>query len=149
MKKFFPRKSLRLAHFAFVAGVIVLVAMAVLSWRDARNVLSGKGDTPPHIEFTWSPAGAVSLRDMRGMLSITDDRGIDFTTYRMHLVELDKTIDLPIPGIIGREYSQPISFSLIADHPRLVGKDKLTVEISVADDKGQVSTLTRVIDLKR
>lgn len=143
------KKLLRPGSIALIVAIIVLVVMAVISSRTTRNVISGKGDTPPKIEFTWTPAGAVSLYDMRANLSIVDDHGIDFTTYRMHLVEIDRTIDLPIPGLMGREYEQPISFSLIADNPKLVGKDKLTVEISVADDKGQVSTLTRVIDLKK
>ncbi|MEK7264472.1 MAG: hypothetical protein AAB227_00085, partial [Pseudomonadota bacterium] len=79
---------------------------------------------------------------------LKDDYGLDFTTYRMRLVEIDKTIDLPIDGLIGMDYEQSVSFSLIADNPKLSGKDKLTVEIEVADDRGQRSTLTRVISIK-
>jgi hypothetical protein len=85
---------------------------------------------------------------MKANLSMSDDYALDFKTYQMHLVEADRTIDLPIPGLIGKQYDQPISFSLIADDPKLRGKDKLTVQISVADDKGQKTEITKVIDLK-
>ena len=88
------------------------------------------------------------MKEMRGFLTLKDDYGLDFTTYRMRLVEIDKTIDLPIDGLIGMDYEQSVSFSLIADNPKLSGKDKLTVEIEVADDRGQRSTLTRVISIK-
>lgn len=129
-------------------GLAILLVMGVIITRDTRQLMERSDDMPPRIEFSWSPAGAVSLREMRGFVTLKDDYGIDFKTYRMRLVEVDKTIDLPIDGLIGKDYEQAISFSLLADHPKLSGKDKLTVEIEVADDRGQRSTLTRIIGLK-
>ncbi len=128
-------------------GLVILVVMGFIITTDTRKLTARAEDLPPRIEFTWTPAGAVSLKEMRGFLTLKDDYGIDFKTYRMRLVELDKTIDLPIDGLIGKDYEQPVSFSLIANDSRLQGR--LTVEISVADDRGQKSTLIRVITLKK
>jgi len=133
---------------AVLVGLVILLVMGVIITKDTRKLMTRNDDLPPRIEFTWSPAGAVSLREMRGFLTLKDDYALDFTTYRMRLVEVDKTIDLPIDGLIGKDYEQSVSFSLLADNPKLYGKDKLTVEIEVADDRGQKSTLTRVISLK-
>ena len=130
-----------------LASVILLVMIFIIA-RDTKVLRTRSEDLPPTIDFTWSPAGAISLRDMKGYLVIRDDYALDFTTYRMRLVELDKTIDLPIEGMIGKDYEQPIFFSLIADNPHLVGKDKLTVQISIADDKGQKTSIERVIRLR-
>ncbi len=127
-------------------GLVILVVMGFIITSDTKKLTARPEDLPPRIEFTWSPAGPVDLKDMRGYLSLKDDYGLDFKTYRMRLVEVDKTIDLPIDGLIGKEYEAPVSFSLIAGNPRLNGR--LTVEISIADDRGQKSTLTRVITLK-
>lgn len=132
-----------------VLGCLILILMVLIINKDTRHLISRVRDNPPTIEFSWSPAGPVDLREMRGYLTIKDDYAIDFTTYRLTLDELHKTIDLPIPGMIGKEYSSPISFSLLADDPRLASLNKLTVLIDVSDDRGQKSTLTRVIDLKR
>ncbi len=127
----------------------ILVVMGVIMTLDTHKLLARQQDLPPVIEFTWTPAGPVDLKEMRGYLTIHDDYALDFSTYRMRLVELDKDLDMPIAGLIGKDYAQTISFGLIADDPRLRDKDKLTVEISIADDRGQKATLTRVIPLKR
>ncbi len=143
-----PKKKL-LALLPFGIGVLILGVMALVATQRGRSLVARSHDTPPVIDFTWTPdQGAVSLMDAHALLTIKDDYGIDFTTYRMRLVELDKTLDMPIPGLIGKDYSQPVSFSLIADDPKLKGKHTLTVEITVADDKGQVSTLTKVMPLQ-
>ncbi|HTM68342.1 MAG TPA: hypothetical protein VL426_03515 [Candidatus Binatia bacterium] len=142
------KEKLTMSVVPIALAVAILAVMGLIVTRDDRRLSARKEDTPPRIEFTWSPAGPVSLREMKGFLTINDDYGIDFTTYRMRLPELDKTLDMPIDGLIGKDYEQPISFSLLADNPKLAGHDRLTVEISVADDRGQKSTLTRVIMLK-
>lgn len=130
-------------------GLVILLVMAVIITKDTRALMTRGVDLPPRIEFSWTPAGAVSLKEMRGFLTLKDDYALDFATYRMRLVELDKTIDLPIDGLVGKDYEQDVSFSLMAESPKLYGREKLTVEIEVADDKGQKSTLTRVITLKQ
>ncbi len=131
-----------------ILSVAILLVMGLIVAKDSNLFFTRGKDLPPTIDFTWSPAGAVSLKEMKGYLVIRDDYGLDFKTYRMHLVELDKTLDLPIDGLIGKDYEQPISFSLIADDPHLRGKDKLTVEISIADDRGQKTSIERVIHLQ-
>jgi hypothetical protein len=130
-------------------ALVIIAVMGIIMSRDTQKLLVRAADKPPVIEFTWSPAGAVSLLEMKAMLKITDDYGLDFTTYHMKLVELDRDIDLPIPGLIGKDYEQPISFSLIANDPKLIGLQKLTVITSISDDRGQKSELTRVIDLRQ
>lgn len=133
-----------------VLAIAILALMAFIAMKDSKALMQRVGgDTPPTIDFTWAPAGAVDLKEMRGFLTIKDDHAIDFTTYRLTIEELSKTIDLPIPGMVGMEYESPVSFALIADDPRLIGKEKITVTIEVADDRGQKSTLSRTIDLKK
>jgi hypothetical protein len=143
------KEKYSIAWIPVTLGVVILVIMGFIIANDTHALLARTVDLPPTIDFTWTPAGAVDLKQMRGTLTMSDDYALDFKTYRMRLVELDKTIDLPIDGLIGKEYSAPVSFGLIADDPRLIGKDHLTVVISIADDKGQTTTLTRVIQLKR
>lgn len=131
-----------------VLAVAILVVMAVITLKDNDRLTGRDDDAPPRIDFTWSPAGPVSLKEMRAFLTIKDDYALDFTTYRMNLPDVNKTLDLPIEGLIGKEYEQSVSFSLIAEHPGLAGKDKMTVEISIADDRGQNTTITKIIQLK-
>ncbi len=141
-----PRITMRALPLAL--AIVILLTVGVVALRDYRSLFARPHDDPPMIEFTWTPDGRVSLKEMKALLVMRDDYALDFTTYRMTLVELDKTIDLPIPGLIGKDYEQPISFSLIADDPRLADEKKLTVRISVADDRGQQTTITREIPLK-
>jgi hypothetical protein len=140
-----------------VLGTVILAVVAATALRD-RNAALGvaetrldpvRGDQPPEVDFTWTPSGAVTLREMVGKLSLKDDRALDFKTYKMYLVELDKTVTLPMAeSLIGREYTDTLSFSLQADNPRLIGKDKLTVRIEIADNKGQKTEIERIIKLK-
>lgn len=127
----------------------ILVIMGLIIAKDTRALMSREEDLPPVIEFSWSPAGDVDLKEMKGFLTIKDDYAIDFTTYRFTIVELNKTLDLPIDGLMGKDYEQSVSLSLIADRPEVLRQEKLTIEISVADDKGQQTSITRVIKLKR
>lgn len=143
------KKKLLSAAIPVGIALIIIAVMGIIMSRDTQKLMYRATDKPPVIDFSWSPAGPVSLREMKGMLKMTDDYGLDFTTYHLKLVELDRDIDLPIPGMIGKEYESPISFSLIADDPKLIGLNKLTVIISIADDRGQKTELTRVIDLRQ
>ncbi|MEY4744936.1 MAG: hypothetical protein RL272_881 [Candidatus Parcubacteria bacterium] len=140
------KEKLTSAAVPMALGLAILAVMGLIAASDTRKLTARSEDLPPRIEFTWSPAGAVDLKDMHGFLTLKDDYALDFKTYRMRLVEVDKTIDLPIDGLIGKDYEQPVSLGLVAGNPRLNGR--LTVEISIADDRGQKSTLTRVITLK-
>lgn len=144
IKKLFSKSTVPV-----VLACVILVLMALITSKNTRRLITRSKDLPPTIEFTWAPAGPVDLREMKGFLTLKDDYAIDFTTYRLTIDELHKTIDLPIPGMIGKEYSSPISFSFIANDPRLLGLQHITVMIDIADDRGQKSSLTRNIDLKQ
>lgn len=131
-----------------IISVGVLAVMTVVFVRDWTRLNQRDEDTPPVIEFTWSPLGPVDLKEMRGFLKITDDYALNFTTYRMEVRELGRSYDLPIEGLIGREYEQPISLGLLASDPGLAGRDRITVRFSIEDDRGQAAELERVIHLK-
>lgn len=135
-------------HLPIILAVILLLTMGFIFTQDVSRLSLPLKNESPLITFTWEPSGAVDLREMRGMLRMSDDKGIDFTSYRMTLVELNKTLDLPIPGLTGKEYEQPISFSLLAGDPRLLESKKLTVAIRVADMEGAEAELVQTIYLK-
>jgi len=81
-------------------------------------------------------------------MRIVDDYGIDFTSYRFTIEELNKTIDLPTPGMLGREYEQDVTLSTLADNAVLLQAGKATIDITVADDAGQVTTIQKIIKIK-
>jgi hypothetical protein len=137
------------AAIPVVLALLVIGLLVLVRNRDTQRLLNRKEDQAPTIEFTWTPAGEVSLKEMQGMLTIRDDYALDFTTYRMKLVEAERELDLPIPGMMGKDYEQSVSFSLIADDPKLVDQTKLTVIISISDDAGHSTELTKVIPLKK
>ncbi len=142
-----PKRLVR--NLAVAAAIFVLAAtgtLFLLDWKKMAAVRSE--DLPPTIDFTWTPLGALDLKDFRGYLTMKDDYSLDFTTYRFTIVELNKTVDLPIPGMIGKEYDSPVSLALLADRPELAEKDRITVRISIADDKGQKTEIERTIRLK-
>jgi len=132
----------------FIGSLAVLVLMGRLIAKDSGFFAKRLKDEPPRIEFTWTPLGPLSLKDMKGYLTMKDDFALDFTTYRFRIVELDKTVDMPIDGLVGNEYESNVYLALLADDPRLVGLDRLTLEISVADDRGQKTTIDRVVRIK-
>ena len=131
-----------------VIAVAVLATMTVIVVRDGMRKSAAGPDLPPVVDLTWTPLGPLDLRDFKGRLTMSDDRALDFKTYRFRIVELDKTLDLPIPGMIGREYSQDVFLGLIANDPKLADKSRLTIEVSIADSAGQVTSIRRVIRLK-
>jgi hypothetical protein len=143
-----PNAATALRRLPMVLAVLILGVMGFIMVRDRESLLGRSEDLPPVIEFTWTPLGPVDLREMKGFLSMKDDYALDFTTYRMSIVELDKTYDLPIDGMIGRDYEQNVSLSLLSDNATLKEKGKVTIEFSIADDRGQTSTISRSIKLK-
>ncbi len=144
-----PKKKKRFYRsLAVSAAVLVLAVVGTLFLTDWKKLTSRSEDLPPTIDFTWTPLGPLDLKDFRGYLTMKDDYALDFTTYRFTIVELNKTVDLPIPGMIGKEYDSPISLALVADRAELADKDRITVRVSIADDKGQKTEIERVIRLK-
>jgi hypothetical protein len=140
------KKTIKL--LPLIAAVAVLAVMTTLVVRDGIRQAAPGPDLPPAIDLTWTPLGPLDLRDFKGRLTMSDDRALDFTTYRFRIVELDKTVDLPIPGMIGKEYAQDVFLGLVAGDPKLADKSRLTIEVSVADDAGQTTSIRRVVRLK-
>lgn len=131
-----------------IIAIAVIILVSLVAGRERLRFLFRVGDTPPTVEFTFIPSKPISLHEVTAKVRVKDDHAIDFTTYRMTLVELERTLVLPIPGLVGKEYEQPVSFSLVADDPRIREAGKLTVIISVADDRGQSTEITRFIPLR-
>lgn len=135
-------------YLPIVLGALILLAVAAIAAEEHLTLFSRGTDRPPTIEFTWMPIGRVSLFEMKGHLRMVDDYALDFTTYRMTIKEIDKTIDLPIDGLVGREYEQDISLSYLANDAVLNSRKTVTIEFTIADDKGQKTTLVKEIKLK-
>lgn len=135
-------------YLPIVLGALILLAVGAIASEEHLTLFSRGTDRPPTIEFTWTPIGRVSLFEMQGHLKIVDDYALDFTTYRLTIKEIDKTIDLPIDGLVGREYEQDISLSYLANDAILNLKKTATLEFSISDDKGQKTTLVKEIKLK-
>ena len=133
-----------------IAGAVlgVLIIGGVILRRQIAATYVRLTDSPPTIIFTWFPEKPSTLKDIDGTLKITDDYGLDFTTYRLTIEEINKTIDLPIEGLIGKNYEQKIYLGLISDNPIFRQKKQATIIISIADDRGQKTTVRRVIPLK-
>ncbi len=139
----------RLKRYLPLAVSLAILAVMGLIWnRDTRAFMTRIEDRPPIIDFTWTPLEPDDLRDLRGFLAIKDDYALDFTTYRMRIAELDKEWGLPIDGLIGRDYEQPISLGLIADKPEILERRQVTIQFSIADDRGQRTMIERVIKMQ-
>ena len=137
-----------LKYLPAVLSVAILIVTTAIILGDSASLIRRQEDLPPVIDFTWVPLGPVDLREMRGFLKIKDDYALDFTTYRMRIVEIDRSYALPIDGLSGKEYEQPISLSLLADNPRVLERKTLTLEFTIADDRGQKTTVDRTLRLK-
>ena len=129
-------------------ALAVLAVMTALVIRDSRRAELAGPDLPPFVDLTWTPLGPLDLKEFRGRLTMADDRALDFRTYRFRIVELDRTLDMPIEGLVGREYQQDIYLGLIADDTRLAEATRLTLEVSIADDAGQTTAIRRVVRIK-
>ncbi|MDD5251014.1 MAG: hypothetical protein PHT12_00095 [Patescibacteria group bacterium] len=136
-----------------LAGLALAVMGVVYLFEKPRlpepSATTASGDQPPTIEFTWTPLGPVDLKEFKGQLVMKDDNALDFSTYQMRIVEIDKTIGLPIPGVVGKEYTSPVYLGLIADDSRLIDHGSVTLEFSIADDRGQRTMRQYSIALKK
>jgi hypothetical protein len=101
-------------------------------------------DEPPRITFECSPPGEMDLRSTQCRLRLTDESGLDFSTYRMTIKEIGREFDMPIEGgMIGRDYESNISFGLLADNDDLISHGKMTVEFRISDISGKETTLEK------
>lgn len=144
-----PAGPLHSRRLPLALGVIVLLVMAWIALKETP-VLGGRAnDTPPSIEFTWTPIGRPELMDIRGKLRVVDDYGLDFSSYSMRIAEIEKTLDYPVPGVAGKEFEQDISFAQFAMHAVLLQKGEMTVEFRMKDDAGQEAMLSKVVKFKQ
>jgi len=143
------KNSLKMAALAASLAVLAVIGGLVIRDMLPRRPDARRTDAPPEIEFTWTPRRALTLNEFKGSLSLKDDHALDFSTYKFRIVELDKTIGLPIEGLVGKEYTSDIYLSLLANDYRVMNSDQLTFEISISDDRGQNTAITRVVRLKR
>lgn len=131
---------------AIALGVILIIGVVALN-DDIRLMARGE-DRPPEVDFTWSPIGKVTLLEMVGHIRIEDDYALDFSTLAVRIVELDRVLEIVRPDVIGREYESDVHFGLLHEHPVLLKYGRMTLDISIADDRGQVTRIERVVKLK-
>ncbi|MBI4457447.1 hypothetical protein HY633_00600 [Candidatus Uhrbacteria bacterium] len=137
----------RQPRFIAAAAVIALAGFFAVSGKAAP---AGRiHDRPPEIDFTWTPEPPTMLEDIHGRLVMDDDYGLDFSTYRFRVIDIDKTVDLPIAGMIGKRYEQDVYLGLLRDNPVMAKLESVALEFSIADDAGQVTRLVKVIPLKK
>ncbi|MEK9152831.1 MAG: hypothetical protein AAB692_05705 [Patescibacteria group bacterium] len=139
-------KKFKRPSFLISSAVLAVALMIIFGDKAPRYVRVN--DAPPAIEFTWTPNEPARLEDIRGHLAMHDDYALDFMSYRLRVVEIDKTVDLPIDGLIGSSYEQDIYLGLLKDKPGMAGLKQVSLEFSIADDSGQVTRLVRVIPLR-
>lgn len=130
-----------------LAAVFVVGLLAIEHHKGIEDAARGE-DKPPEVDFTWKPVGRVSLKDMVGTVKLKDDHALDFSTYKIRIVELGREIELPIEGVIGREYKQDISLAMFAGNLELLKRGEMTIQVEVADDAGQMTQIERVVKLK-
>jgi hypothetical protein len=135
---------------ALVATVIGFAIFFSLKKTTDNEVVLRIEDKAPEITLTWLPEKPNSISDINAKLRIVDDHGIDFSSYLLTIVEAERTINYPVePEPTGREWEQPLNFSLIAGDPKLANATKLTLRVEVADDRGQKSQIEKVIELAK
>jgi hypothetical protein len=136
-----------------LAGSVAAYALLAVGFMYAKEISHVSlpapfGDEPPRITMTSVPEGEADLATYKLHLRLTDDRALDFKTYRMTVVEIGRTLDMPIDGLIGRDYETDLSFSWLAGDARLAGAGRMTVTVSIADDQGKATSVSKVVPLK-
>lgn len=146
----------RRAIIPVIIATAVLAAMAALTLADQRvrridsaSELYGGIDKRPIIDLFWSPeSGPVDLKDFQGMIGLHDDHELDLATYELELVDLGVKLDIPNgAALLAKDYELPLYLWVYADDPKLVGKERFTIRIAVADKAGQYTRIERFIPL--
>ncbi|KPJ85297.1 hypothetical protein AMJ57_03590 [Parcubacteria bacterium SG8_24] len=136
--------AVALGLLALTAAVHLMVTRFPAGDTDTETLAP---DRPPVIEFFSDSPAPRPLRVTRGRVRLEDDRGLDFSTYRMTAVELGRTIRLPIEGMLATEYEQDISLALLLTEPGAGRLEYITLEFFVADDSGQGTILSERVEL--
>ncbi|MFH2062731.1 MAG: hypothetical protein ABIJ46_01095 [bacterium] len=141
-------KKRRIISFPIVAAVIFIAVLVVADrWKSFSHLTRGQ-DNKPTVDFTWTPIGRVRLTEMVGMVRVQDDYAIDFSTLKVQVVELNKTIKISRDDLVGRDYEERVSFAMLAGNVEIASRGQMTLRISVADDAGQVTEIERVIKIE-
>ncbi len=143
------QKKRRLFTWPTAIALVVIVLVVMFALSDNFRYMARGEDNPPEVDFTWSPIGKVTLQEMVGHIHIKDDYALDFSTFEVRVVELDKTIEIFRDDVIGREYDGDVSFAIYHENPILLKYGRMTLEIKVADDRGQETRIERVVKIKR
>ncbi|MBU0624786.1 hypothetical protein KKF05_00405 [Patescibacteria group bacterium] len=139
-RKFFPLPII-------LAAVLIVLLLVVEYGQSLRLAVRGI-DNKPTVDFTWTPIGRVSLKEMIGRVKVEDDYALDFNTLKLEIVELNQTIELTRSDVIGKSFEQEISLAMFDNQPELMTRGQMTIRVSVADDRGQEAILERVVKLK-
>jgi hypothetical protein len=131
-----------------ILAAIFVVGLILVEYGTQIRLAARGADHPPTVDFTWTPIGRVDLKEMVGTVTLVDDHALDFSTYKITVVELGREIDLPIVGIIGREYEQKVSFAMFDGNLQLLKKGEMTLQVEVADDVGQKTVIERIVKIK-
>jgi len=131
-----------------ILAAVFVVGLLAVEYSKSLQTMARGADEPPTIDFTWTPIGRVDLKEMVGTVKLQDDHALDFSTYKVTIVEMGREITLPIDGVIGRDYEQKLSFAMYDGNLNLLKKQQMTLKIEVADDIGQKTEIERVVKLK-
>jgi len=132
---------------AIALGVVLIVGLIALG--DNLKYMVRGDDKAPEVDFTWTPIGPVTLKEMVGHIHIKDDYALDFSKFDVRIVELDRMLEIVREDVIGREYDGDVHFAQFDEHPVLLKYGRMTLEISATDDRGQTTKIERVVKIKR
>ncbi len=138
----------KLFSLPVILAAAFVVGLLAVEYGKSLQTMARGGDDPPTVDFTWTPVGRVDLKEMVGTVKLQDDHALNFSTYKITILELNREITLPVEGVIGRDYEQQISFAMFDGNLNLLKKQAMTIKIEVADDAGQHTAIQRIVKLK-
>jgi hypothetical protein len=142
------QKKRKLFSWPIILAAAFIIVLLIIEYGQSWQWLVRGADHGPTIDFTWTPLGRVSLKEMIGTVKVEDDYALDFNTLKFEILELNQTIDLTRKDVIGKSFEQTISLAMFDNQPELARRGQMTVRISVADDRGQQAMIERIIKLK-
>ena len=141
-------KRRKIFSWPVIVAAIFVVLLLVVEYGKSLQMVARGTDEKPTVDFTWTPIGRVSLKEMKGHLKVEDDHAIDFTTLKMEVVELHKTIEVTRNDVIGRSFETDMSFAMFDGNLDLLKHGQMTLRVSVSDDIGQETVIERVVKIK-
>ena len=130
-----------------LAIVAIILILAASEYGKSFSYAIRGQDNKPTVDFTWTPLGRVRLTEMVGQVFLEDDYALDFSTFEVEVVELRKVLKIAREDLVGREYTDRVSFAQLAGNPEINARGQMTLRISVADDRGQKTEIERVVKI--